>query len=70
MARKKMNIRPEDVGTFYTDGKFVYRLVTCQVEPHAIMKSIEDSSEHEMPISGFANFVRLKPEHPIIKKGK
>ena len=70
MTKQKSNIRPELIGELFTDGKYVYRLVNCETEPHATMKCIEDSSEHEMPISEFANFVRLLPERPIVKPKK
>lgn len=67
MTNKKANVTTADVDTLYIDGKDVYRLIRCESEPHAVMELIADGSMWEKPISEFVNFVRLKPEHPIVK---
>lgn len=68
MTKKKPNITPADVDTLYIDSsEKVYRLISCESEPHATMSLIADGDVLEKPISEFANFIRLKPERPIVK---
>ena len=73
MTRKpRPNISPEDIGTFYQDGKIIYELDDCGVEPSATMRQITGDAHAILtkPISQFANFVRLTPERVITKPRK
>ena len=72
MSRKrKANITPNDVNTFYIDdNENIYRLTRCDMEPLACMLSVSKGGLLEKPISEFANFIRLKPERPITELPK
>lgn len=71
MTKKKANVTPNDVGRLYIgDDGIVYRLTSCDIEPIAVMEIVGKEGKDLgllRPISEFADFVRLKPERPIVK---
>ena len=71
MSKRKTNITPEDIRGYYQDSEGrIRQLVACEYEPHATMKTIVDGVglEETKPISGFKDFVRLKPVVPRTRK--
>src|SRR3990167_2076683 len=71
MSKRKTNITPEDIRGYYQDSEGrIRKLVACEYEPHATMKTIVDGVglEETKPISGFKDFVRLKPVVPRTRK--
>lgn len=68
MSKKKNNIRPENVGSLFFDGKDYCRLIACESEPHATFANWLKGGETETkPISKFSKFVLLKPVREIVK---
>lgn len=71
MTRKRANIRPDLVGEIFTNGEEVYRLISCDTEPKAVIIDLAyPELKVEKPISFFANLIQLKPIRPIEKPKK
>jgi len=65
MSKRKANITPEDLLEHYQDAKGeIWRLIECEIEPHATMKRVFDEVVETKPISEFKDFVRLQLVSP------
>lgn len=68
MSKRKANIRPELIGSLFTDGTDYFKLIDCQTEPMATVQRIRDVEiTITKPVSEWANLVLMKPVKPIAK---
>ena len=69
MIKPETDVKPENIGKLFTDGKYYYKLTACQAEPQASFLPVGSEGEEAMTgdVSKFSHLVLLAPVREIKK---